>query len=794
MGFFKNVRSAGRRFFADVGLVQAAPTSVSSTEMGRAGTQSFHGIIAEDFNQDFQGQRAITIYNKMRRTDGMINAILSALKLPIMAAERTIESADVNDAKQKEIADFVRKALFENMESGFDNFLREALNYLDFGFYYFEKVYKIEKGMVMVKKLAPRLPSAHYLWVQQGKETEPGVTQMLKALDPTIATMTPTIPMSKLVLLTNNKEGDNYEGTSVLRTSYKDWFYKDTLNRINGIRFERGAGVLKIILPEGAGDEAQADAEELGENFKLGEAAYIVQPDPKWTVELMTAGIADQKIEESFQRHNREIAVNILAQFLDLGSSGKGGSFALSKDQSSFFGLSLRAIAKNVENAINEQLIKELVKLNYGEQEEYPKLCFGEIGEVDYATMSTALGTLVTNGLLDSSPDVRVWVRKTFGLPEVTVEDLEAQDAENAAKAAAMVDPNAPANDPNAKPVAGNEKKPVAPPQKKVDNQRSADDVNDVADEGDGIPVTPIKPSMYADKRFFRDLTLAENRVKLGELGIFFADLEDTTQSDLQDGSKQQKDGLMKQIEKIIDGKDIAAIAALALIANSALNDTVREIAKQAMEEGKRTAANEIGSSLPTTSTMTKKILNLKTDLAMEERSNEILEAMKKKVVSAVQNDVGKSQAMFDISKTYDDITNAWNQRIAGQVVVDSVDMGRLSVFEVNRDSIHALQRSEVLDPVTCPMCLSLDGRVIDPMDPFGKLGQVHTNCRGIWVAILKTDTELPKIKPIPKSLLNRFDTMDGVPETNKFVQLKKPKIGKTSRAAQAQDDGILEA
>ena len=60
--------------------------------------------------------------------------------------------------------------------------------------------------------------------------------------------------------------------------------------------------------------------------------------------------------------------------------------------------------------------------------------------------------------------------------------------------------------------------------------------------------------------------------------------------------------------------------------------------------------------------------------------------------------------------------------------------------------------------------------------------GQKVKNCRGIWVAILKTDAELPKVKTLPKSIKNRFETVEGVPEINNFEPLKQPIIRKGSR------------
>ena len=639
------------------------------SELGRSGTQSFYGIVTEDFNQNFHGQRAVVIYNKMRRSDGTINATLSALKLPIQSAACTIESADNDDDTQNEIADFVRRNLFEYLDGGFNNFIRESLNCLDFGFYYFEKVHKIVDGEVRLHRLAPRIPSAHWLWSMPSQPTVPGITQMLKSSDPTLNTMTPEIPMSKLVLFVNNQEGDNREGVSVLRSAYKHWFMRDTLYRIDGIKHERGAGVLKITLPDGASQTDKDRAEELGSNFKIGEATYIVVPNEKWLIELMTTGIADQStaLMESVKHHSREIVLNILAQFLDLGS-GAGGSFALSKDQTSFFGLALRAIAQNIENTINNQIIKELVDLNYGPQDEYPKLCFAEIGEIDYAEVSTMVKTLVDAGLLDKDPDVKVWVRKTFGLPEATVEDFEDDDEADPVVPAVPVEP------PQGEP-------PVEPPMPEVEDDMKAE---------------------LAERKFFRPLTFAEQRVKFADVEDFFDKIDGGLSEYLKDLSALQKKQLMAKVERILDDQDIAGVADLALTGNAELMAKLKDQAKIALEEGKKTAAREVGAAIPVTTGFTKKVIEAKIALALKVRTSALEDAVKARLVDLMNNDVGKAASMFELQTILDKAASAQDNRLVGKIGIDFFDEGRALTFEDMKEDLHGLQRSEILDDKTC--------------------------------------------------------------------------------------------
>lgn len=48
-----------------------------------------------------------------------------------------------------------------------------------------------------------------------------------------------SIPREKLVIFSFRKEGDNYEGRSVLRSCYKSWYLKDSLYKFEAVKFEK---------------------------------------------------------------------------------------------------------------------------------------------------------------------------------------------------------------------------------------------------------------------------------------------------------------------------------------------------------------------------------------------------------------------------------------------------------------------------------------------------------------------------------------------------------------------------
>ena len=727
---------------------------VNSRELGESGTENYHGFITQDYNSKFHGSKAIAIFDEMRSSDATVNAVLKALKLPILSTPWTIESTDAEDTTANEQAEFVRQNL-EMLEGGFKNHVREALGSLDFGFYYFEKVYTIRNGRIVLRKLAPRIPTAHYKWETENKEV-PGVMQMLPATGTPGKTTTPSIPFEKLVLYTNEKEGENYEGRSILRTAYKHWFLKNLLYKIDGIKHERGAGILLISLPEGSSDQDKTDAENLGKNFKLNEQAYIIKPSKEWDISMLTAGIESQSgpLMESVKHHDRMILQNILAQFLDLGS-GKTGSFSLSRDQSSFFTLALRAIAEQIEETINDQLIPQLIRFNWGIQESYPRFRFQQVGDVDYTEMSEVLERLINAGLVKKDPELMSWITKTFGLPERTAEDFEDEE-----------------DDDEEPPAPNNKTKEPETPEEPEEDEEDAE---------------------MAEKSYFRTLTAAEERVALADIDDFLSEEENTIQNILDEAAKEQKDAIIKDIERILEAGTIAAVAGLTLKNHAKAEAYINEVAKRAVEKGKATAAKEVGISIPASNNATKQATALRVELMMAKRKADIENTLKNSLINIIQSGVGTKPALLELEGVVDKLLQQSNTAIKGSLVIEAFDSGRDGVFERARASIHGLQRSEILDTKTCNMCLTLDGRVFSTNDPFTKLGAVHDNCRGIWVAILKTDEKLPPTKTLPKTLKNKFQTVEGVPTRNNFDQMKKPIVRKGSRLEQRIKDGKLE-
>jgi len=281
-------------------------------------------------------------------------------------------------------------------------------------------VYAVKGDKIIIRKLAQRMQHSIYAW--ETEDGQPGITQ--KFLHDTKGNDTVSIPEEYLITFSFRKEGDNYEGKSLLRAAYKHWYIKDSLYKIDAVKHERlGIGIPVITLPKGSTPKDKEEAETILENLRGTEQTYVVLPSEDWKLEFMDLkGGAAADPSKSVAHHDRQIAKSILAQFIDLGAEKSGGSYALSEDQSSLFTLGLAAIADDFCEVVNKSLIEELTMYNFNisENQTLPRLTYSKLGDVDYEKLTESITNLVGGGVLGVDDSLEDHLREIMDLPERT--------------------------------------------------------------------------------------------------------------------------------------------------------------------------------------------------------------------------------------------------------------------------------------------------------------------------------------------------------------------------------------
>jgi hypothetical protein len=486
-------------------------------ELGAPGDHFFRGfLVTDEYVPELTGTKGLETFEKMRRSDGMIQATLRALKLPLLAAKCDVVPAS-DDPSDIEIAKRFEWNLFEGMTTSWYDHLRQILTFLDFGHQVSEVVWTIsdqaaapeiveyaarqrrevlefeeklqlpsqsgvgavvrrvfgwtgraskvrppldqrqffsrtfymatgqfaQRPMVAIRKIAPRLQRTIYKWNLGDDGGLQSITQLAFKQDGGYFQV--DIPVEKLLVFVNEKEGAQWTGKSALRPAYKHWFIKDQLYRIDAIAAERhGVGIPVMSMPDGAtSDTAMDRAEDILAGVRAHERGYVVEPfGYKFSVAGMGQGRA-MDLLPIIQHHDRMIAVSVLAPQLALGENPQG-SFAMSKDQSGFFMLAERAVAAQIAEIHNRYLIPKWVNFNYAGVTRYPKLEFGAIETRDVAELINALVPAVNAGLVTADDRLEAWIRDTAGLPE-----RDPSTARIALKITERVNPAAPTTEPS---------------------------------------------------------------------------------------------------------------------------------------------------------------------------------------------------------------------------------------------------------------------------------------------------------------------------------------------------------
>ena len=394
-------------------------------EVGTTGTSSMALggdiiLTEEDYNPDLRGQAFYDQIDRMRLSDSQVKAVMSILKLPLLAADWGIEPASDNP-KDIEIAEWLEDRFFNHQMRSWDYLLRHALLALDFGCMPFEMVWDVEtddmlnRPMVHLTKLAPRMPRTIMEW----RLTEDGQLASIQQYAERNGTYQQIeIAGERLLVITHDMEGANYKGTSILRQARKDWFIKERLQRINQVAIEkRAAGIDVGTLPDNAKPEQQTAFESVLQTIRTHERAYVVEPSGhKYRIEGISGAVLDPL--PSIQYADVMILRSILADFLVAGT-GSEGSFALVRDRSSFFLMSLGAIADELRAPINRYLIPQWVNWNWPNVTEYPELTHSRLDRRDVGAIADALKGLIPVGVITPGDEVEREMRELLEMPDM---------------------------------------------------------------------------------------------------------------------------------------------------------------------------------------------------------------------------------------------------------------------------------------------------------------------------------------------------------------------------------------
>ena len=273
----------------------------------------------------------------------------------------------------------------------------------------------------------------------------------------------------------------------------------------------------------------------------------------------------------------------------------------------------------------------------------------------------------------------------------------------------------------------------------------------------------------------YRELTEREKSVNWTKLNDSFIQNEQELNTEIQAIIDAEIDRVSQKVEKELSAGEVAFIIALGFFMYGKLKEKIKAVFTQSYNDGVISASSETKTDIPKTPTQIKQQINLESEILATTIEENLTNETKSIVQNAVLVGVGATAIAQSLRESLKKRAIQYAGNASG-IVGKYVNVGRETVFNRPELKIQIVgyQRSEVLDIRTCAMCRALDGRIVKADDPFAKLTQVHSNCRGLWLPIYDV-VELVNTG-IPKTIQDNFNLVGGYPVPNDFKQLKKPK------------------
>jgi len=417
------------------------------TTKGITGTQLNGGAISgKEQNPKLTGLNWVQEAEEMLRTDPIVRRSWHMLRQTLLSASWRFEAGIEGDPIAEELARFANECYGFDGYSGqmsisFEDQLSYLLEFIPLGYRYAEELYRVGPDAdgnikVWLDQYADREPSSHNKWLSRDSQSLDGVIQNVVG-----TTYTPEpIPANKLLLLTLNKTGSNFEGVGMLRPVWWWWRTKQRASNLMCIGLDRWAVPTPKVVVDRSQAEAMGltdadinamveDAEAQARAFLSTEQSYLVETAAvKFESYAETPNLYASGPLDIITKCDSQIASAFLTQFADLGNT-ETGARSVGEIHLSVF----RRAAINLCDIVAAQIsgpdrrgggtIGRLVRWNYGfvDPSKLPKLVHTGLDTDDLAESIGMLPQLVTAGILTPDDELERAIRERLGagdLPE----------------------------------------------------------------------------------------------------------------------------------------------------------------------------------------------------------------------------------------------------------------------------------------------------------------------------------------------------------------------------------------
>lgn len=433
---YLNLRSIGKN--GDEADYQPLPPLYRA--YGIPGTNLNGGTISgKEQNPRLTGRQWTLTAEDMLASDPIIRRSWALIKQTLLSAKWIFKAGVDGDPVSEELARFANEAFgFDGYSGMMDMTWEEQLGYLlefvPMGWRYAEELYccepdSIGREKIFLKRFADREPTSHQRWLTADGVTLEGVMQnMVGGVQPE------PIPAGKMLLLTLNRTGSNFEGQGLLRPCWWWWSQKQRVANLMSIGVERWAiptpkVVVDMEIAERSGftqGEITAmiqEAEAQARDYIAQEQGYLIE---NTAIKFDSFGSQGQFNPDGalkvIQECDNQISQAFFAQFMNLGISDTG-SRSVGEVHLSVFRRACINYLDLVASAISGQdrrgggTIGRLINWNYGriEATKLPKLTHMGLDNDELTDALNSLPALVQSQLLTPDDNLERAIRQRIG-------------------------------------------------------------------------------------------------------------------------------------------------------------------------------------------------------------------------------------------------------------------------------------------------------------------------------------------------------------------------------------------
>ena len=394
--------------------------------MALPGYRNINGFFRDDTNVEKMAYtEEIRLYQEMRNNDPIVVTSLDVLKSPLLT-----QGWDFKTYQESEEGSRARDFLYLTFEElKFFYFRYHYFLKLDFGFSYFDKVWKYKHNNIMLNRLFPIRPDTVYQvfmndegvdYIRQRAFTPEG---MLKELD---------IEGKYLFHTAYNMEFDDPRGRSIFKPIRPYYLLKKNLLQNDARLRDRAAGIVtgyisaNMAADEVAYDKFATTLQNIGNN--VSNFALAIKDEQEI---LLQTPQHQEKNFELLQWYNQQIFYNTQTQFMisGIGSGANGGRANTDSHKGTYIN-KVNSLLTEFDNDVRILVDEILDRSEFAllPQEFRPYFETAKISEIDKFLVADTVAKM--GGLVKLRPEDETWFRASFGMPEIDVSQIEDEQEE----------------------------------------------------------------------------------------------------------------------------------------------------------------------------------------------------------------------------------------------------------------------------------------------------------------------------------------------------------------------------